>query len=190
MLSHGSYSYVVLDPRLMLLAKTRRGDAGQARGRFVEDLDQVVRELTERARAEARRIMAFSEHERAVVESYCSPQVAGAFTELFCNAKRIIDRLARSRPSWKAQPRDLKTYCRLAGVGVPTPPSGGAAETLRRLSRAMDGRRRWTSLPKRYRDDGIALIDYNAADCRTLRRLSVKATNHLHAASAESHTPA
>ncbi|MEE4382725.1 MAG: hypothetical protein V2J02_12065 [Pseudomonadales bacterium] len=150
-----------------------------ARGTCSHALDETISTLVERSIHEDRWIMAFSEHELIVVNAYCSPMVSEAFSTRFRNAKVLIDRWAKSRPSWRKKARDLETYCILAGLTPPESPKGGVAETLRRLARRMDGKRRWGSLPRVDRDDGVALLDYNARDCRCLQQLTIRAVNYL-----------
>lgn len=183
------YTAYLLEEQFGPVTKAVRGFKGsQIEGRVLEtDLNKVIRQLIQRAEAEGRLILYFSQHEQAVIKAHCDPDTSRDFRKVSANAKGLISKWAGTRPRQrKNHDKGLDDYCRLAGhpdwCAVP-PVVGsrsGPAAAIRRLRKVFAKTRRWSQLKPEDQQLVRDFLKYNLADCWATRRLTTKAANALH----------
>ena len=142
----------------------------------VRPLADAVEGILQRAESKDRRIVAWSTHERDVIEAYC-PEHLARFDERFVNGKRVAQRWRNALHGGDTPPGNhLADYLALIGYQVDASAGpGNVGETVSRIAKSLakgkglagltdDQRRRWTDLR-----------EHNLDDCRGMRAICLKA---------------
>ncbi len=143
-------------------------------------LPDAVERILQRAEANDRLIVAWSEHELDVVMEYC-PQHLARFEARFVNARTFAVYWRNAvHGGNRPDTRDLPTY--LALLKYPLPEGAGpgrAGETIRLVRAALEKGQGIDGLTDNQRNRWQQLRDHNLHDCHGMKRICVLAADEI-----------
>ena len=168
-----TYYLWLLKPELAPIARAA-SLPGKTEHRKVCSLKEAIRDLVALADERACRLVAYSIHERTIVEEHlpASSRIRAAFIDRFYNIKKKANAL-RKRRNLDAPDDKLDSLLRalMPKHKVPPPPKCGAAEACRRLGKAGVKSRWWRKWRPTHRELAAQLIAYNKGDCVAVWKL-------------------
>lgn len=168
-----TYRLWLLKPELAPIARAA-SLPGKTELRKVCSLKEAIRDLVSLADERACRLVAYSIHERTIVEEHLpeTSRARRAFDDRFYNVKPKANAL-RNRRKLTAPDAKLESLLRalIPKHKVPPPPKCKAAEACRRLSKAGMKSKRWRNWKTDHQQLAMELIAYNKGDCTAVWKL-------------------
>jgi hypothetical protein len=146
-------------------------------------LADAVERILQRAERRDRLIVAWSRHERDVIEQYC-PQHLERFDARFVNARAFAERWRNKvHGGEKPAPGRLVAYLEVIGYGVPTEAAPDrVGVTIDRLRGPLSRGRTVPELTDNQRQRWRDLRSHNRHDCTGMRSICVLAADEVAAA--------
>ncbi len=143
-------------------------------------LPDAVERILQRAEANDRLIVAWSEHELDVVKEYC-PQHLARFEPRFVNARTFAVYWRNAvHGGNKPATRDLPAYLALIKYALPEGAGPGrAGETIRLVCRALEKGQGIDGLTDNQRQRWKQLRDHNLHDCHGMKKICVLAAEEI-----------
>ena len=165
------FEQVVLDPVLE--------GAAAAHGLSVLTLDEFVRNLLDECKTNGRFIIAFSDHERAVILRELDLDIRNYYK----NALRLANRWRHKyHPHEEWGKASLARYLELPGIDYEIPShlgKGSATARLRSVSEGLETRGDYAKLVASQKKKWADLLEYNRHDVLALEYLTRKAAEEL-----------
>lgn len=158
----------------------RRYDAFAVEGWDVMSFADAVDHILQRAKAKDRLIVAWTTHERDVVERW-APEHLERFDARFRNALAIAKYWRTTcHDGDKPEKGNLVNYLDLIEYTVPEAAGPGrAAETIQRIDAAFDAGKTPDRLTANQRQRWVDLLAHNAHDCAGMRAVCLKAAEEV-----------
>lgn len=143
-------------------------------------LPAAVERILHRAEAKGRLIVAWSEHELDVVQTYC-PQHLVRFEARYVNARALAVYWRNAcHGGRKPAANDLPSYLGLISYEMPVGAGPGrAGETIRRVGKALEKGNGLAGLTDDQRRRWQQLRDHNLHDCHGMKKVCVTAAEEI-----------
>ena len=149
-------------------------------------LNKAIEKLLSLVQEKGGLLVYFSDHERAVVEKYCSASLYMKFDEGSFNVKPALERMFNSNLAQGTNggqgPRTLNEYMEHYFPGhrqVNTILGAkGAADACRRLDKVCTSELNWGAWADENKALAKALLNYNKGDCISTWKLAKRLANH------------